>query len=155
MSRSALPTGLYAVMAQQLDDFGAAHTTAAEQRRCNGRDFCSLRHDQTFGGETHADELVADFRVGKAVAQISARHCGVEFPGFGLLLARNGERTLEIVLHFCYIRLRRLEDGFAGHTIDLGLAPFFLCGYHRRHCFTNALPTNIDLADCGIADRQD
>ena len=72
-------------------------------------------------------------------------HCGAEFPGFGLLLARDRECVLEIRFRFRRIRLRRLQRDFAGDAMDLGLAPSFLCCFRRRYRFANAAPSIIEL----------
>ena len=77
-------------------------------------------------------------------------HCGAEFKGFGLLLARNCECALEIYLRFRRIRRWRLQRHFAGNTIDLGLPPPFFGGLDRCYGFTNAAPSLVEFADVRI-----
>ena len=48
-------------------------------------------------------------------------HRYTQFPGLCRLLTRNRERTLEIRLSLCRIRLGRLERDFPGNAIDLGI----------------------------------
>ena len=52
-------------------------------------------------------------------------HGGAEFPGFGLLLTCNRERTLEMSFSFRGVRLRRLERYFACNAMNMGLEPRF------------------------------
>ena len=73
---------------------------------------------------------------------------------FGLLLARDRERALEIRFRFRRIRLGRLQRDFAGNAIDLGLAPSFLGCFDRRHRFANAAPSVIELAEFRMGSRQ-
>ena len=49
---------------------------------------------------------------------------------------------------------RRLQRDFAGHAMDLGLAPCFLGCFDRRHRFANAAPSVIELAEFRIGPRQ-
>jgi hypothetical protein len=47
-------------------------------------------------------------------------HGGAEFPGFGLLLACDGERALEIIFRLRCVRLRQFKGDLTGYAIDLG-----------------------------------
>ena len=73
---------------------------------------------------------------------------------FACCCTRNRERTLEIRFRFRCIRLWRLERDFAGDAIDLGLAPRFFGRFDRRHCFANAAPGVIELAEFRMGPRQ-
>jgi len=74
-------------------------------------------------------------------------HGGAEFPGFGLLLARDSECPLEILLRFRRIPLGRLNRDFTCDTIDLGLAPTFLGRVHHRHRIIFDVPSLIKLVE--------
>jgi hypothetical protein len=67
---------------------------------------------------------------------------------------RDRECTLEIRFRFRRNRLRQLKRDFPGNAIDLGLAPPFLGCLYRRHRFTNAARSIIELAEFRVGSRQ-
>jgi hypothetical protein len=76
-------------------------------------------------------------------------HRRAEFPGFCLLLARNREGALEIRFGFRRVRLRRLEQDFRRHSIDLGYTLFF---GEASSDYILIKPNNSDLCILAIGD---
>jgi hypothetical protein len=81
---------------------------------------------------------------------IAARSC----QDFALLRPRDRERTLEMRLRFHRIRFRRSKRDFAGHAMDLGLAPSLLGCLNRSDRFANTAPGIIELTEFRIGSRQ-
>ena len=71
-----------------------------------------------------------------------ARGCA-QLPGFRLLCTRDFERPLETGFGFCGIRLWRHQGDFAGDAMKLGLVPFFLGDFRRRHRFADGPRADI------------
>ena len=65
---------------------------------------------------------------------------GAEFPGFGLLLTCDSERSLEMCLRFRRIGLRRLERDLPGNAMEIGFTSAFLGSLYGRHHFADATP---------------
>ena len=76
-----------------------------------------------------SEQFASLLRLALVTPEAREAHCGAEFPGFGLLLARDRECTLEIRFSFRRIRFRRLQRDFPCNAIDLGLVPPFLGGF--------------------------
>ena len=74
-------------------------------------------------------------------------------PRFGLLLARDGERALEIRFRFRRIRLGRHKCDFADDAIGLSLASPLLGGFNNLHRIVNAVQSVIRVKFC-ISPRQ-
>jgi hypothetical protein len=81
-------------------------------------------------------------------------HGGAEFPGFGLLLAGNYEPVVEMSFGFRGIRLWRRERYLAGDAMNLTLPPRFFGCFYCRHCFINAAPSVIELAEFRMSPSQ-
>ena len=77
-------------------------------------------------------------------------HGGAQFPGFGLLLAGDGEGALEVRLCFACVSLRGLQLEFSGNTVDLGLPQSFSGRFDCRHRFTNARPSRSELTEFSV-----
>ena len=71
---------------------------------------------------------------------------GAEFPGFGLLLAGDGECALEVRFRFRAILLRTHQRDFAGNAINLGLEPCFFGGFSCINGFADAAPSVVEVA---------
>ena len=71
-----------------------------------------------------------------------------------MLRASNCKRTLEILLRFRSVRLRRLQCDFTGDAIGLGLEPSFLRGFDCADRFANAALRVVELAEVRICSRQ-
>ena len=82
--------------------------------------------------------------------EASEAHCGAEFPGFGLLLARDCESALEKGLRFSCIPFRRVKRYFSGHAEYLGFPQPVLVLLHCRHRFTNTSASISELAEFRI-----
>ena len=66
----------------------------------------------------------------------------------------NRERALEICSRLRRTQLRQLQRDFALYAIDFCLVPPFPCCFHRGHCFANAEPSVIKLAEFRIGRGQ-
>jgi hypothetical protein len=73
-------------------------------------------------------------------------HGGAEFPGLGLLFARNGKSALEIFFGFRFIWFGRLQRDFACNAIDFSLRSSFSGGFGRADGFANVAPGVVRLA---------
>jgi hypothetical protein len=81
-------------------------------------------------------------------------HGGAELPGFGLLLARDLQCTLEIRLRLYHIRLWRLPRDFTSHAMNLSLAPPFLRCFDRGRRFADAAPSIVELFKSRVGSSQ-
>ena len=72
-------------------------------------------------------------------------HGGAEFPGFGLLLAGDYKRALEVRFRFRAMVLRTHQRDFAGNAINLGLEPCFFGGFSCGNGFADAAPSVVEL----------
>ena len=78
---------------------------------------------------------------------------GAEFPGFGLLLAGNRKRPLEIGFGFRSVRLRRLKRNVARNAMNVCLAPSFICDFNYAHRFSDSLPSVLEVTHVRIGIR--
>jgi hypothetical protein len=74
-------------------------------------------------------------------------HRSAEFPRLCLLCASDLKRMFEIDLSLRRVRLARHQRDFPGNATNLSLKPTFLCCFDRCHCFANAAPGIIELAE--------
>ena len=81
-------------------------------------------------------------------------HCGAQFPGLGLLLTRNCERTLEVRFRFHRVRRGRLKRDFTRNAIGLGLEPSFLSSFDCADGIVNVTPSVIELSKLRIGQSQ-
>ena len=81
-------------------------------------------------------------------------HCGAQFPGLCPLLTSDGKRAFEIRFRFRDIRFRRHLRDFARHAMNFSFAPPFVGCFNRRHRFTNAAPSVIELAEFPMSPSQ-
>ncbi len=68
-----------------------------------------------------------------------------QLPGSCPLRAGSGEGPLEMRLRFRRVLLGRHQLDFAGRSVDLRLAPFFLGCLHQIHRFADASPRLLEL----------
>jgi hypothetical protein len=73
-------------------------------------------------------------------------HCGAEFPGFGLLLAGDGEGALKVRFRFRAIVLWSHQGDFADNAINLSLEPCFFGGFSCVNGFADAALSVVELA---------
>jgi hypothetical protein len=71
-----------------------------------------------------------------------------------LLLAGDGEGTLEIRFRFRGIRRGRFKRDIAGDAIGFGLEPSLFGCFENVHRFVNAAPSIIEMAKFDMGRRQ-
>jgi hypothetical protein len=71
-----------------------------------------------------------------------------------LLLARNGERSLEIPFRFRPSWLRRFERDFSSDAIDFGLVKPLFRRFERCRRFANTPPSVVKSANLSVGLRQ-
>src|SRR5271156_4460512 len=89
-------------------------------------------------------------RVPLVAPEAREAHCGAQFPGLGILLARDGECAFKMRLRFRGIMLWRKQRYLASDAIDFGLAPRFTAYFHNCCRFNNAPRSVYELADFAI-----
>src|SRR5262249_23041156 len=72
-----------------------------------------------------SQQFVSLLRLALIVPEPRHAHCRAQLPGFGLLLTRNRERTLEVYLRLRRVRLGRQERELARYSMDIRLTPPF------------------------------
>src|SRR6185312_268403 len=101
-----------------------------------------------------SEQFASLLRLALVAPEASEAYRRAQLPRFCLLLTRNCECVIKILLCFFGVRLARLECDFPGNAMHLGLAPFFLPSFYFFYRVVNSTPSIVKLAKVRVGHCQ-